>query len=355
MKAVYIPLIASEVDDLQFLSYCWRVKRPFLEHRTENTPWDLLISFDKKHRNIDEALCTELFKGLGFRKVTVICADLDDKEAIYIRSVAEWKNKPIPKFGLKSGPNLHFLFNQKTSIDLGYQQVFQCETDVIPVKSGWLDILASSIDESDLISGAIYRGPSHFGQGRLMFHINGNAIYVLSNPGYSHWLEFIETSILFKIRNGKNGVAFDTAPFDVLHEIASMGKQNDLASFEAFGFTSQDAVRKAIQAIDYNRNIHNFSGWVETSPSYILDFEAILSEYGDNPVLVHSSAFRYFALTYLLTAKFSLEEKKWLATYIQRRLFPLDQRKVLQRRVLSNNDALRDCLADSYISPRIWS
>lgn len=354
MKAVYIPLIERELVDLEFLALAWRLCPPFLSNVKNDC--DLIISFDAEVSEVCRSYVRDVllpkFRSCGFDQVKIISANLSPEEAIYIRGSDDYDGE-VPRLGLKSGPNLHFLFNQNYVKQCGYDLAFQCEADVVPLCSGWLEKIFSEAGDF-LICGPVYRGPSRLG-GRVLRHINGNALYNLSHILYEDYLRLLGRSLEYLIEKGLISTAFDTALFEFFHYVEVENKSTIYSDFSDVGLTSEDVVRQYVSKISYSSCILNFTGGVESKPGYAVDFHSVLADYGSGAVAVHSPHFRYYMLGKLVKSRvLDFKDKRFLVYYAKCRLFPRHSKADIYRKYVVPNEALKDALTKGFVSPLIW-
>lgn len=350
MECIYIPLIEKELPHLEFLSYSWRLFPPFSKKHGNHV--DLIISFDIPPSSDTVDHCRALFSAFGFSQVKVISADLTAAEAVYHRGPVE--SGLSPKYGYKSGPNLHWLYNQRYTQGK-YSWVLQNEVDMFPLGANWYDQCRSGLSDAWVMSGAIYRGPTRLGP-RLWHHINGNAFYQPAHPLHAVWVDLTERSLLYFISQGDRHVAFDVAVFQL---ISLFFGANSLGVYAEFGSSlpDEDALRALISTINYNDRIWNFSGAVEMRLDYQVHFDQERSRYGTNALLVHSSCFRYWILQELLKNEiiFSTNEKMILIRYLEEFLFSRSCRSDAVRNFVQPNKELRWALSRSFVLPGLWA
>lgn len=309
---------------------------------------DLVISFDKKIGEADTGDVVGLFEPFGFRKIVLVDAGLSEAESIYIKVDQGTLN--IPELGRKSGPNLHWIFNQRY-LAKNYTWALQYEVDVFPLEKYWYETLVERLNHDWLLSGPIYRGPTRLG-GKIFNHVNGNSFYNCSNDRHSLWVDFVRQSILTLIAEGDSGPAFDVAPFVMLNRFYGERNLHLYKQLDSELLSSEDDLRLLLSAINYNNSIWNFSGVVELRNDYVVDFDHIRKAYSGSARLVHSSLYRYWMLGEIARGEydFSKNEKLFVLEYCKKRLFPSDARSVVVKKILSRNLSLRLFLKRSFLS-----
>lgn len=297
--------------------------------------------------------CLKLFSEFGFKNVHILSAGLEASEAVYIRTNTAPGGLDIPKYGFKSGPNKHFLFNLNKLKSLGYKAVLQCETDMFPLKPDWVGAIFNSADFTKVVSGPIYRGPTALG-GNVFLHVNGNAIYNLSHPKFEAWIDFLESCILYLVsQHGITGTAFDTSFFEVICLYIKNGWNSTIAKIKSDFVKNEDDLRAFLDLYHYNSKILNFSGSIEASSDYVIDFEMILSEFGNNPFLIHSPHFRYYIAAKILEKNKCLDWKR-LVNYFTNKLFPILERENNILKYVKSSDYISKVFIGSYLSPFAW-
>jgi len=88
-----------------------------------------------------------------------------------------------------NGPNRQFEKGLRKSQELGYELAYLMEPDSVPLKTHWMDIIRTEIEErrSFAVLGSRYRGDKWYDfmkqlEVPLLSHINGNAVYNVSHP-----------------------------------------------------------------------------------------------------------------------------------------------------------------------------
>jgi len=345
-RAIYIPLIERELPDLQFQSLVWQRHPPFSERA--KSPVDLIISFDQPVDHATATTCENLFSNFHFQNIKVITANLTTEQAIYYRSLDVPGARPGP-YGLKNGPNAHWLFNQR-HCEQHYDVSFQCETDVVPLRTGWLDQLFAQDLTGVLISGAAYRGPSQLALS-LYNHVNGNALHNHTHRQYANWLAFVENCLKDVTKKGQLNVAFDFAIHNYVASISgkdswTIGETDLLEPLQTW-----HELTEILFSHHFTPLLSNISGGVELGQGYQICFDTLIDQYAPNAIAVHSSLFRYLALGQILERAFllSMQDKSFLVEYA-RRLFPLGQREEIFTKFLKLNPRLDQQLHNSFLS-----
>jgi hypothetical protein len=344
MDCIYIPFIVKEIADLRFLSLCWR---SFVPVRPEDIPkTTLILSVDQQ---LSDGLKNEIvpwFENLGFADIRLFEARIPDDEAIYVRGMD--KSRIGPKYGLKSGPNLHFFFNQR-QVSGKFRYALHYEVDMVPTCKFWFSEMRAALPTKFLISGPIYRGPSTLGY-RGMLHVNGNAFYGASHDLHHAWVDMLDTYIADCVSSGDVGITFDVATSRILMEYMNSAA-SALYEKGSLGITDEDQLRSLAAAIHYNNEILNAAGKHENETHYPLSFEDHISRYCPGARLVHGRRFRFMALPAVLNNSGSLtaDEKQFLWAYVRDEISKPGV-EAFRNAILLNNRELLTSLRDSYLS-----
>lgn len=344
MDCIYIPFVRAEVSDLRFLSFCWRALPPF--DLDDGYKTRLILSFDQKLSSTLKNEIVPWFDDLGFEGVEIAEAEIPDDEAIYVRGMD--KSRIGPKYGLKSGPNKHFFFNQRL-VSNKYRYAFHHEVDMVPTCNYWFSALRAGLPQDFLISGPIYRGPSTLGYRGLM-HVNGNAFYGSSHDRHAEWVEMLDSFIAKSVAEGDVGITFDISTSRILMDYMNSAASSHYEQ-EKYGMAVEDQVRSLAAAIHYNNGILNAAGQVENEIHYPLSFKNHISRYCPKARLVHGRRFRFMALSAVLKKSDSLtmDEKDFLQVYIRDEI-DKSGAEIFLNSILLNNPELLAALRDSYLS-----
>jgi hypothetical protein len=348
MDCIYIPFIKKEIADLRFLSICWRVFPPI--GIDDDVKTRLVLTIDQQ---LNKELWSEIvlwFDDLGFDDIEVAEAGIPDNEAIYVRGMD--KSRIGLKYGLKSGPNQHFLFNQRL-VSNRYRYAFHHEVDMVPTCKYWFSALRAGLPSKFLISGPIYRGPSTLGY-RGLLHVNGNAFYGSSHERHADWVDILDSHIADSVSEGDVGITFDVATSRILMEYMNSSAPTHYQQ-KRHGMVDEDQVRSLASAIHYNNEILNAAGQVENETHYPLSFENHISRYCKGAKLVHGRRFRFFALSEVLNNLdlMTLDEKEFLLAYMRDEIGKTGV-EAFRSSILANNRALQEIFRDSYLNSLVW-
>jgi hypothetical protein len=184
----------------------------FVKHLISKTPINKLskqISFKIVINNLQQDLEISQLNKI-FQNVDIINLKLSPNEDIYLGSLP--KNKELPHYGLKSGPNITFF----KSIELckTYNTSLFLETDCI-LNTNWLNKINLYIKSANgfLISGATYDGVVFSKAGSAMMnHINGGtAMYATSNYIFQIIIGLLSRFLHEQIHFNSPGLAYDYA------------------------------------------------------------------------------------------------------------------------------------------------
>jgi hypothetical protein len=146
-----------------------------------------------------------------FSKVNVVNLDMSEQDDIYLSDIP--KDYSIPKYGLKSGPNIAF-FETMRHAYTKYDTILLMETDCI-LYDLWLTRIYNYIKYANgfLISGATYDGNVFMkAESAMLTHINGGtAIYATKHPALRHLITILEDFLVLQIKNNMPGLAYDYA------------------------------------------------------------------------------------------------------------------------------------------------
>jgi len=197
ISTILVPTTIKELAELSRLFFAWhaceRINASCQDHfklRTNLQP-RLLLTFpspqDEKIARYVKNLFViyaldEIFSGVDISFLAINPAD-----DIYIKSIPFGSRipllkliKPLPQFGLKSGPNLQFFESIKLCDTSGLTLLN--ETDMLPIVPNWIEICNEAIPSGVdfLVAGATYLGNQDL-PARIAMHLNGNALYNTSS------------------------------------------------------------------------------------------------------------------------------------------------------------------------------
>ena len=187
----------------------------FIEHlldRTTKTNLTNSLTFNIViNSNIDKVPLLSKLKSV-FKQVKIIRLKLNKNDDIYCSDASRLSK--MPKYGLKSGPNLCF-FKTINYCRAKYNTCLFLETDCI-LGTDWIDKIYNYTKYSNgfLISGAIYDGEVFVKAGSaMMTHINGGSGLYATHHELLHTLcDLTSKFIIDQVANDKMpGLAYDYA------------------------------------------------------------------------------------------------------------------------------------------------
>ena len=145
-----------------------------------------------------------------FANVEHINLNLSEEEDVYIRKIN--LSKKLPKYGLKSGPNITFLNTIKKMNT--YNTTLLLETDCF-LRKHWINEIYNYVKYANgfLVSGAIYDGTVFTKAGSpMMNHINGGtALYATGNTLLQKTIDLLFIFLEKQVQNNMSGLAYDYA------------------------------------------------------------------------------------------------------------------------------------------------
>lgn len=167
---------------------------------------DFKIITNKKLRNkLDLSKLQNIFAN-----VELINLDLPSKDDVYISHLLP--NQELPKYGLKSGPNISF-FNTIKKMH-NYNTILMLETDCF-LRDDWINNIYNYVKYANgfLISGATYDGKVVTKAGSVMMnHINGGtALYAAGNELLQKTIDLLFIFLQHQIAHDMPGLAYDYA------------------------------------------------------------------------------------------------------------------------------------------------
>lgn len=201
LEAVVLLTTSKEINNGSFGKFI----KNLIDVTEQNSNLDFIMSVNNNsHTSIEKEL-TEL--KLYFKHIYYYNINIHSNDDIY---TLDGKFKPIPKYGLASGPNILFI---KTMRMLNkYNTVLTLETDCILYKN-WLSTLINYTEYSGdfLISGSTYDGNERIGFSQVvgMNHINGVALYKTKSSVFQFLLNALAEHIPRFVENGTVFTAYD--------------------------------------------------------------------------------------------------------------------------------------------------
>jgi hypothetical protein len=167
---------------------------------------DLKIITNKKSKqNLDLSKLETIFAN-----VELITLNLSKEEDVYISKLNP--SQKLPKYGLKSGPNITFFTTIKKMKT--YNTTLFLETDCF-LKENWINDIYNYVKYSNgfLVSGATYDGTVFTKAGSIMMsHINGGtALYATGNKFLQKIVDILSTFLQKQVANNMPGLAYDYA------------------------------------------------------------------------------------------------------------------------------------------------
>lgn len=209
-----------------------------------------------------------------FKQVNVINLNINKKEDIYSTDAS--KLKKMPKYGLKSGPNISFFRTLQYCYKKKYNTCLLLETDCI-LGDNWIDRIYHHTKYSNgfLISGAIYDGEVFVKAGSaMMTHINGGSgLYAVNNEILHILCDLVSKFIMDQVSTQQSpGLAYDYA-FKILidYELNNSPAQSPKRNF--WQFVNRNYTP--------NKLIFNYC----VSSDINIDINAIITKY--NPAILH--------------------------------------------------------------------
>jgi hypothetical protein len=208
-----------------------------------------------------------------FSRMIVHFCDLPPEKDLYIRD----SKGPIPEFGYKSGPNWMFYEAMRYAKQYG-GYCLQIETDCRPIQPGWLDTLTDVARRSadKLIVGSPYRGQGTVWRG-FARHINGNALYNVSEPTFWEWLDGILWPWLCEtVKSAMPTLAYDCAWEAYIHR----------EELDSESHADWLKVRKYVDKFAASSHLLNIAGAAELRGELTWTLRVIKQDFPD-AVIVH--------------------------------------------------------------------
>jgi hypothetical protein len=147
-----------------------------------------------------------------FLDVEIVNLNLSEEEDIYINYYDSYTVKKMPKFGLKSGPNIAFF--KTIEICKKYNTILLLESDCL-FGDNWLERINNYVEHANgfLISGAIYDGNMFVkSNSAMMNHINGGtAFYATGSSVLQNLIKIFSMFLEKQISGGMPHMAYDYA------------------------------------------------------------------------------------------------------------------------------------------------
>jgi hypothetical protein len=210
-NCIVVNTVIKEVNELLTLFVAWKLW--FLASESELENIDLKVIFDSKNEEIFDFIknVINIFSfELYFRNIEVISIDIPVEYNFYIRhGQSKLKNELNLIYGEKGGPNFQFFAILKSLRNSNYDCVYLCETDCYPIQKDWQRLI---FNEAKSTGNFYVLGSPFMGQSKIDpsigLHINGSAIYKISEIGFNSFLGEWE-SLLIDTAKDVPYVAYD--------------------------------------------------------------------------------------------------------------------------------------------------
>jgi hypothetical protein len=197
---------SKEINNNKYNIFISNLVKTISTNISKNIDFYIVINnsnFDKEKLNINN-----LYK--IFNDVCVTNLNIHPSEDIYLNKY-DLKND-LPKYGLKSGPNICFF--QSIKLLNKYNTTLFIETDCL-LNEEWLTNIDSYTKSVNgfLISGATYSGDVFTKAGSAMItHINGgSALYATGNNILQEFIFYADAFLQKQIKKDMPGLAYDYA------------------------------------------------------------------------------------------------------------------------------------------------
>jgi hypothetical protein len=205
LECVCLLTTDKEIDGPQYQKFINRL----IENTKKNKitkQIDFKIITNKKFKiNLDLSKLQHIFAN-----VELINLDLSSKDDVYIAHLSP--DQELPRYGLKSGPNIAFLNTIKKMHT--YNTTLLLETDCF-LKHNWINDIYHYVKYVNgfLVSGALYDGTVFTKSGSsMMNHINGGtALYATGNDILQKTIDLLFIFLEKQVQNNMPGLAYDYA------------------------------------------------------------------------------------------------------------------------------------------------
>lgn len=278
VDALLTPLIAAEVPDL--LRWIHYTPAPFLQrpNRAKSIRWYLSLDGTWDSNQIHTISNHARNSNLSELEIQFLSCNIDPSESVYLRNLPRSASCEL-EYGSKSGPNKQFFESLRLireSEAEGLSAVQLLETDAIPIREGWIDIINSFVRNLPdfWVAGARYQGKSRISPA-IASHLNGNAIYGIGCEGFDSFMQGWN-STLKRCVNQAHWIAYDIC----LEWLANHPQINESTLSEEIRSTL--AVYKDM-FIDISHILLNISGAEENRNG-----DMCLDQISNDHVIVHS-------------------------------------------------------------------
>ena len=278
VDALLTPLIVAEVPDL--LRWIHYTPAPFVQrpNGSKNIRWYLSLDGSWDSWQIHTISKHARNSNLRDLDIQFLSCNIDPSESVYLRNLPRSASCEL-EYGSKSGPNKQFFESMRLireSEAQGLSAVQLLETDAIPIREGWIDLINGSImNLPDFwVAGARYQGKSRISPA-IESHFNGNAIYGIGCKGFDSFIQGWNSTLRRCVKQA-HWIAYDIC----LEWLSNHPKINELALSEEIRSTLN---RYKGMCIDISHIVLNVSGAEENRNG-----DMCLDQISTDHVIVHS-------------------------------------------------------------------
>jgi hypothetical protein len=205
LECVCLLTTDKEIDGPQYQKFIDRLIANTSKNKITKQIDFKIITNKKFKTNLDLSKLQNIFAN-----VELINLNLSKKDDLYILHLSP--DQKLPKYGLKSGPNITFLNTMQKMHT--YNTTLLLETDCF-LKNNWINDIYNYVKYANgfLVSGALYDGTVFTKAGSpMMNHINGGtAIYATGNPVLQKTIDLLFIFLEKQVQNNMPGLAYDYA------------------------------------------------------------------------------------------------------------------------------------------------
>jgi hypothetical protein len=192
VDSILTPLIAVEIPDL--LRWIHYTPSPFTDKSKGSKKVTWFLSLDGKWdcRQMEAIAKHAHNSNLRDFSIQFLSCNIDPSESVYLRSLPRSASCGL-RYGSKSGPNRQFFESLRLireSLAQKFSAVQLLETDAVPIREGWIDLINGYIGNLPdfWVAGARYQGKSRISPA-IASHFNGNAIYGIGCSGFDAFMQ----------------------------------------------------------------------------------------------------------------------------------------------------------------------
>lgn len=315
ISTILVPTTTKELADLSRLFFAWHACQRInascqnkLKSQSKRQP-HLLLTFaspqDEKIARYVKNLFAIYALDEVFSGINISFLAINPAEDVYIKSIPFGSRipllkriKPLPQFGLKSGPNLQFFESIRLCDTSGFTLLN--ETDMLPIAPNWIEICNEAIPSGVdyLVAGATYLGNQDL-PARIAMHLNGNALYNTSSQYFMEeylplWRQSLANMCKYKLN----------AAYDIWLDLAishsSEHRDRDRLGKRFLWLNNQPSLDDLIEFKSKMKIIPEIYNLSASSDSLSQDQTTRLSEDPAPKALIHSRASIPGILSYLL-------------------------------------------------------